>query len=152
MARYVATIETPRPRENVFEDLVDLSRAAEWDPGISSGERLDTGPVRVGSRFRIVANYAGKPTELVYEVTRIDPDRSVTYVAQTGTLRSEDTMTFADGSNGGAKVTYDADLTLRGPLKLADPVLGLAFGRAGDKARDGLRARLGGRVIDAGRR
>jgi hypothetical protein len=43
----------------------------------------------------------------------------------------------------GTRVTYDADLSLKGPLRLADPLLALAFRRVGDRARDGLRARLG---------
>ena len=43
----------------------------------------------------------------------------------------------------GASVTYDADLQLRGALRVLDPLLGLAFKRLGDRARDGLRRELG---------
>ena len=46
-------------------------------------------------------------------------------------------------SDGGTLVTYDADLALKGPLKLADPLLGLAFNRVGDRALAGLRKTLG---------
>ena len=38
-------------------------------------------------------------------------------------------------------MTYDADLTLKGPLGL-DPLLKLAFNRIGDRAVDGLRGTL----------
>jgi hypothetical protein len=44
-------------------------------------------------------------------------------------------------------VTYDARLTLNGPLALLDPLLGAAFRRIGDRATAGLcRVLQGSRV------
>jgi len=55
-------------------------------------------------------------------------------------------MTFvADGT--GCVVTYDADLSLKGALKVANPVLGLMFGRIGDRAAGGLRRVLEGAAV-----
>ena len=45
-------------------------------------------------------------------------------------------------SGDGSLITYDAVLTLKGPLKIFDPVLGLAFGKVADKAIAGLRSAL----------
>ena len=46
-------------------------------------------------------------------------------------------------------VTYDAELTLNGPLGLADPLLGIGFKRIGDRAAEGLIIALDGeRVAD----
>jgi hypothetical protein len=39
-------------------------------------------------------------------------------------------------------VSYEAELTLKGPLRVLDPLLGLAFNRVGDRAAAGLRAKL----------
>ncbi|MBV8221122.1 MAG: hypothetical protein JO325_21875, partial [Solirubrobacterales bacterium] len=39
----------------------------------------------------------------------------------------------------GTRVTYAADLRLKGLLRLADPLLALAFRRVGDRALAGLR-------------
>ena len=44
--------------------------------------------------------------------------------------------------------SYDADLRLKGVLRLADPLLGLAFGRIGDRAAEGLRAYLDGSCVE----
>ena len=55
---------------------------------------------------------------------------------------SLDTMTFSATQSGGTCVTYDATLTLNGPRSALDPLLGLAFGRIGDRAAAGLRAAL----------
>ncbi len=43
-----------------------------------------------------------------------------------------------------AVVTYEADLSLKGVLRIGDPLLGLAFRRIGDRAAAGLRTALDG--------
>ena len=43
----------------------------------------------------------------------------------------------------GARVTYDAELILRRPLRLFDPVLARSFRKIGDRAAAGLRRALG---------
>jgi hypothetical protein len=44
-------------------------------------------------------------------------------------------------------VTYDAELQLKSVLKVADPLLGLAFRRIGDRAAVGLRRVLEGTEV-----
>ena len=149
MARYVTTIESPRPQADVFGYLSDFSTTQEWDPGVAEAERLDEGPIVVGSRVRVVANFMGRKTPLVYEVTAIDPPNSITLRGENATVVSLDTMTFTETPTGGTRVTYDAALTLKGPLRLFDPLLGLAFGRIGDRAAAGLRDVLGADRVSA---
>jgi carbon monoxide dehydrogenase subunit G len=143
MARYVTTIESPRPREDVFAHLSDFSTTQEWDPGVAEAERLDEGPIVVGSRVRLVADFMGRKTPLVYEVTAIDPPASITLRGENASVVSLDTMTFAPTASGGTRIVYDADLTLKGPLRVADPLLKLVFNRIGDKAAAGLRGAVG---------
>ena len=61
--------------------------------------------------------------------------------AETTTIVSLDTITF-EGTLTGTAVTYDADLRLKGLLRVLDPIFSLAFRRIGDRARDGLRHTL----------
>ena len=71
--------------------------------------------------------------------------------AENGTIVSLDTITV-EGDEEGSVVTYDAELTLKGPLQVFDPLLRLAFNRIGDKAARGLVAALEGeRVEEPGR-
>jgi hypothetical protein len=42
MARYRATLDTPREREDVFAYLSYFSTSEEWDPGVVEAERLAT--------------------------------------------------------------------------------------------------------------
>lgn len=142
MARYAATVESPRPAPEVFDYLAEFSNAAEWDPGVARG-RHTTGTVgAVGARFEITTKQAMTTSKLVYEITEIDRPRRVVLRGDNAFLVSLDTITVEDRPGGGCAVTYDAVLTLKGPLKLLDPALALVFPKVGDKARDGLRATL----------
>jgi hypothetical protein len=55
MARYNASVYSPRPPGEVFAYLSDFSTPAEWDPGVVEAERLGNMPVGEGSEFRVVA-------------------------------------------------------------------------------------------------
>ena len=89
--------------------------------------------VRAGPR-RLVRN----------EVKEWDAPRRRLLVAKTASPQSVDEITV-EPADGGAMVTYDARLDLRGALSVANPLLGLAFRRIGDRAAAGLRRALGGR-------
>jgi hypothetical protein len=83
------------------------------------------------------------PMVLRYHVVEWDAPRRLLLVARTRTLRSVDEIRV-DPAGEGAVVTCDAWLGMRGVLRVADPLLALAFGRIGDRAAAGLRRALGG--------
>lgn len=141
MAKYRATIATPRPVEEVFAYLSDFSRTLEWDPGVVEAQRLDDEPVGKGSEFRIVSEFLGRRTSLLYKVVEFDPPRMITFRGVNSTVVSLDRLTF-ENFGGGTQLTYEADLSLKGPFKVADPLLALAFSRLGDRALNGLREAL----------
>ena len=142
MARYTTTLETPRPRHDVAAYLTDFATTQEWDPGVVEAQRLDDGPLGLGSRFRVIARFLGRRAELTYEIVRHSPDEMVTLRGENATVVSLDTMRFSDTPDGGTRVTYEADLTLKGPLRALDPLLRVAFNRVGDRAAAGLQAEL----------
>ena len=78
----------------------------------------------------------------MYAITELDPPRRVTFSGENSTVTSLDTITVEPAAQG-TTVTYDADLQLKGALKLADPLLALAFKRIADNALAGLRRQLG---------
>jgi hypothetical protein len=148
MARYTATIATPRPIEEVFDYLSDFSTTLEWDPGVVEAERLGDGPIEEGSEFRIVAEFLGRRNSLLYRIVEFDAPSVVTFRGASATVVSLDRLTF-ESFGAGTQVTYDADLTLKGALKLADPLLAIAFRRVGDRALAGLRGALAAEHINA---
>lgn len=136
MARYRATVSSARSADRTFAYLADFSTTQEWDPGIARAERLDGGALGVGSRFEVVSRVLGRDVVLTYEITAYDPTarRVVLRGTNATTVSVDEIVVGADAS-----VTYDADLTLKGPGRLLDPLLSLVFGRIGDRAAAGLR-------------
>lgn len=141
MAHYNASLDTPRPPEEMFAYLSDFSTTAEWDPGVIEAERLGAEPVGQGTEFRLLASFLGRKTPLTYRIVEYEPPSAVTFRGESSTVVSLDRITF-ESSNGGTRITYDADLALKGALKLADPLLRVAFKRVGDRALAGLRGTL----------
>ena len=65
-----------RPPGDVFAALIDIERYPTWliASGIVRVERLDPGPIAVGSRLRIGQTVAGRSTVLDGTVTELVPD------------------------------------------------------------------------------
>ncbi len=145
MARYVTTVKTAWDPETAYAYLAEFSNVAEWDPGVKEASSLSADPLAAGARFEVtVSGFAGREIPLTYETTEADPPKRVVLRAENSTLISLDTLTFEPTADGGTEVTYDADLTLKGALRILDPALKLVFGRIGDAASDGLAKRLAG--------
>ena len=151
MARYRASIETQWAPEEAFTYLSDFSTSAEWDPGIVEARRVGAGEIGEGSEFRLVASFLRRRTSLTYRVVEYAPVTAVTFVGENAAVVSHDRITF-EATATGTRVTYEADLGLKGVLRLAGPLLALAFNRVGDRARAGLSevlARPARRATDA---
>ena len=144
MAHYHATVESRSSASETFGYLATFSNAAEWDPGVHAGEQLDPGPVRVGSRFRLVVPFLRVRTSLTYQVIRFVPDREVLLHAANGVLQSTDRIVVT-GAADGSTVSYEAEVRLRGPLQVLDPLLRPGFRAVAERAAAGLAHALSGR-------
>lgn len=147
MARYHATVQSHRPAAETFGYLAAFSNAQEWDPGVLSGEPLDAGPVRAGSRFRLVVPFLGARMPLIYEVIGLVPDREVLLRAASAVLLSTDRIVVTATADGSA-VSYDAEVRLRGPLRILDPLLRPGFRAVAQRAAAGLASALSRRQPD----
>ncbi len=147
MAHYVVHVQTPRTPPEAFEYMADLQNFAHWDPGVVSAHQIEGSTPALGAEYDVTVEGVPKPIVLRYRVIEFEPDRLVVARAENRFLTSLDRITIESGDNG-TVVTYDARLTLNGPLALADPLLGLAFQRIGDRAAAGLIEALDGNEID----
>ena len=143
MASFRTTVDSPQNIDRVFAYLADFANVAEWDPGVIEAESLSGDDVGLGSRYRVVTSTAGRRQTLEYEITEWDPPDRVVLVGTNDQLRSVDVLTFVPTDGGGTRVTYHADLALRGPARVADPALHLAFQVIGRRAEQGLKDVLG---------
>lgn len=142
MARYQETVPSARSQQDTFDYLARFSNTADWDPSAKAGRDLQHGdPVGVGARFDLDFEIAGRTTELNYEVTEYDRPNRVRLFCDAGWFTSDDTIEVG-ANGGGTEVTYTAVVTMKGPLRLFDPVMQLGFNRAGAKAAAGLKETL----------
>ena len=145
MAHYVTSVVTPLSVSEAFSYMADVTHFAEWDPGVKRVRRVSGDGASVGSAYDLTVQ-AGGTTVMRYTVMEYDPPHRLLLVARTPFLTSVDEVRV-EASATGARVTYDAKLTLNGPLGLLDPFLRLAFRRIGDRAAAGLRRALAGPAV-----
>ena len=148
MATFVTTIRSPLPAEEAFAYMANLSNFEEWDPGVVSAEQVTGNGPGLGAEYDVEVEGIVGTLTLRYRLTSHEPPRWVVAEAETSWLRSLDRITVEPAGDGGSLVTYDAELTLNGPLKLADPLLALAFERIGRRAEQGLVDALQGQTVD----
>jgi len=144
MARYVTSVATPMSAAEAFAYMADVTHFVEWDPGVKRARLVAGEGAGVGAAYELTVE-AGGTTVMRYEVKEYDPPRRILLVARTSLLTSVDEVRV-EASGSGSIVAYDAKLTLNGPLRLFDPLLGVAFRRIGDRAAAGLRRVLLGKA------
>lgn len=144
MPHYRTTVDTPWSQQRAFGYLSDLEHFAEWDPGVKRSVQVAGDGIAVGAAFDVTVGGVGRDMTLRYEIIELDSPDRVEVRAETGTLLSVDVMTFERADDGGCRVTYDADLSLKGAVRFANPLLSVVFGRIGDRAAAGLRQVLEG--------
>jgi hypothetical protein len=144
MARYETTARTDWNRQEAFDYLADFSSVSDWDPSIPHAKLTAGEPLTTGATYAVDFELLGRTVTFTYEVIEVEAPEKVVLRATESAMTSTDTMTFRSLSEGGTEVTYVADIALKGPLKLTDPLFSAVFNRVGDRARDGLRERLDG--------
>ncbi|WCO66848.1 SRPBCC family protein [Iamia majanohamensis] len=142
MARYVTTQPTSWSPDTAYSWMADLRHLAVWDPSITSVDQVEGDGPAVGAEYDVTLKAAGGERTMRYRIEEMDQAaRTLLARSDTPVLTSYDRISVAE-DGGRTQVTYDADLVLKGPLKLGDPVLKATFGKMGDKAADGLRSEL----------
>ena len=142
MAHYRGTIETSRSATETFAYMAELANIRDWDPTVAEARKLSSGDPGPGSEFFVRVHWLGRDLPLTYEVTSFEAPRRFVVRAENSTSISEDTIEVEPHGEG-ARLVYDAKVTLKGLLQIFDPLLGLAFKRLGDGAAAGLRRELG---------
>jgi uncharacterized membrane protein len=118
---HTVTIQIDKPPEEVWAALVDVERWPEWTRSIVSIERLDDGPLQVGSAARVKQPRlpAGR-----WVVTRLEPHRFFDWQTTSSGVTTLAGHRIWPVGAGHAKVLLSLHQT--GPLASA---VGLVFGR-----------------------
>lgn len=134
-------VTVDRPVDVVAAYLSDFTTTTEWDPGTVLTTR-ESGDGGIGTRYRNRSRFLGRETSLLYVVTEFVPGERIVLRGENTTVVAQDTLTFSQTPSGGATVSYRAEFTFHGVVRLVAPLLAPAFKRLGDQAESGLRTRL----------
>jgi uncharacterized membrane protein len=123
---FEATIDVAAAADRVFDVYSDVEHWPDWSKSVTSVERVDKGPLQVGSRARV------KQPRLpvaVWEVTEVVPGQSFTWIARgPGIVATGRHVVISTSRKGEVKVT--ASLEQAGPLGL---LMGLLTKRLTDR-------------------
>lgn len=113
-------VDIDTPPEHVWAVMTDLERWPEWTMSVERAERLDDGPLRVGSRARLKQP---RFPSVVWTVTDLEPGRSFAWTAKNIGITSIGEHRIALQASGA--VTVNLSLHQHGPLA---PLLALFTG------------------------
>ncbi len=139
--RFSEQIVVSRPAADAFQYIAEFENTAEWDPGIAESRKLTDGPVRVGSQFDVVALFRGKRQRFRYTVTELDDGRRIVLEGVGAKATSVDAITV-DAGDSGSRISYTADIQLKGLRRLAEPLLKPMLAKTGEDALAGLKQKL----------
>ncbi len=107
----VAIVAAP---SRVWTVLMDVERWPEWTSSVSSAQRLEAGPMSIGSRTRIVQ---AKLRPAVWQVTELDEKAGVfTWVSRSPGVRVTGRH-IVEAWHDGSRVTLSTEMSgLLGPL------------------------------------
>jgi uncharacterized protein YndB with AHSA1/START domain len=137
MQREVTTAAAP---DAVFGYLADFTTSEQWDPGSVRTTRI-SGDGGVGTRYANTSRFAGRTSDLVYEVIGVTPGRSIQLRGENDSLIAHDTITVTPHQSG-SLVTYRIEFAFQGWLRLAEPLLRPAVKNLMDNGVEGLQREL----------
>ena len=121
MTSFESAIETRLPIDEAFAYIADFANSMHWDPGVATTERVDAGPVGVGSRYRLGVRMGGRVAPMEYRIAVFEPPRRVVLAGEGSGVTAVDEIRFVPAGDG-TRVDYTADIRLGG-LPRARPAI-----------------------------
>ncbi len=109
--------------EAVWKIITDLENATDWVPDLISVQRLDSGPMGVGSRFKELVNVQGRRVEMLVTVKEFDAPLVIAHSGEGGSVKISGRATISETQTG-CRVSNDWSVELSGMLRLASPLAG----------------------------
>ena len=150
MPRLHETIETSLPVEDAFAFIADFANAQHWDPGVATSERIDQGPVGLGSRYNLGVRMRGNVAPMEYRISTWEPTSRVILTGAGSNVSAVDEIRFAAIPTG-TRIDYTADLHLTGWMRLVEPFVGGQFEKIAKDALGGMQRALDERAKAAAR-
>jgi uncharacterized protein YndB with AHSA1/START domain len=124
MVHIEGEIVIDRPVEEVFDFVADERNEPRYNPRMRRVEKLSTGPIGVGTRFRAETTSTGRIVPMVIEFTGYDRPRRLASTTHMSSMNLQGALTF-DSVSGGTRMRWAWDVEPRGLLKLMRPLVAL---------------------------
>jgi carbon monoxide dehydrogenase subunit G len=103
--RCESSVTVAVPPEAAFPWLLDEDKVRRWVSGLQRYERVDSGPLRLGSRIHEDLTVSGYALKLELEVMRLEPPRRADLRFQGSGFKAVNEYAVAEAP-GGARVTW----------------------------------------------
>ena len=124
MKPVIVELEIDRPPEVVWEYMENAEHNPEWLSNMQSARWTSEPPIAVGSRYEQVARFLGKEVRTSFEVTALDPGRSITISSLPGSsFPIEITRQVEPLGDGRSRVRELAGGDSSGFYRVAEPLL-----------------------------
>lgn len=141
MGRYIETVEARIPLGQAFNYVLDFSTVADWDPGVKSSRQVFGDGPGLGAQYEVVAPFAGSDVTLLYEVTEVIANERIVIEGNSDRSLAKDVITFSSDPTT-TWIVYEANLGLKGPLKIVEFFLNGTFAKIVKRAGEGLEQKL----------
>ena len=144
------TVRLPYPPTEVFAHLTDPEELAAWSHAFDHAERLDDGPLRIGSRVRAGARVDGRPGDLELEIVDLQPPELLEIEGRSADVRTRARLQVR-AVDGGSEVTATTEAVLddEDDDRAVEPEANPTFADLGASLLRGLEATLGDRASEA---
>ena len=111
MARTERSVEIAKPPVEVFPWLLEEDKVPQWTTGLQSYERLDSGSLGRGARFRQALEVSGQRFTVDMEITVYDPPHGA---GSSFEIRGVDVVTRYDLAENGAATKLTQSVEAKG--------------------------------------
>jgi uncharacterized membrane protein len=122
MVRIEGQVVIDRPVEEVFDLVADERNEPRFNSRMRRVEKIVTGPIGVGTRFRAETTSMGRTVPMVIELTGYERPRRLASTTHVSSMELEGALTF-DPVPGGTRMRWAWDVQPHGPLKLMPPLV-----------------------------
>ncbi|WP_026453067.1 SRPBCC family protein [Saccharomonospora iraqiensis] len=143
MARIEGAITIVCPVETVFDYVADQTHEPRYNPIMVRVEKLTTGEIGPGTRFRSVARSAGRTAEMVTEYTDVERPRLLASVTTMKQAHIVYTLRF-DPVAAGTRMQWSGLVRLNGASRPLAPLVTWLGGRQERRIWTGLKRHLEG--------
>ncbi|MDA0712623.1 MAG: SDR family NAD(P)-dependent oxidoreductase [bacterium] len=123
----------------VFNYVLNFSHLFEWDDHVIEGQRIDLGPIKVGSKFSFLYSIAGSLQKIEYTIESIETNNFLRFRCDAPAFRAIDEISFKSKGME-TLVTYQADINVRNKIK--DYIFSPFMDRIGNRVVARLKAAL----------